>query len=592
MGATFTAIVVTGILATATAFALNPSGAAPRTAPNWSSPVTLQAPSGMPASIACPSPSLCFVVDASGDVASLASPPVQIDTHSLSSISCPTSSFCAAVDRGGDYVKWTGRNWSSPSFVDTYGLTALACTAATFCVATDVRGDAVTYNGTSWSKPRRISGLIAPDAVSCAKSSMCVAVNAAGDAAIYSYGSWSKESIVDVHGLEDVSCPTTALCVAVDDDGGVATRSGTHWTVLKGVDGKEPFASISCTDPSGPVVCVAIDAVGSELKLQSGHWTRHKSTDTTGEPTAITCTSSTTCAFVDAAGYEYSNSTGPWTRTLIDAEGGSLSQTACTASSCTVVGTGSADDTFSGTAWLPLEHSPISDLTAVSCVGGFCAMGGSSGHVVTWSGTWSHVSTFGSTDVTGISCVASNFCMAVNLLGQYSTWNGVTWTAATDAGYPYGRGIGAVACPTANACVMTDHTGREIVWHRGGRSSFKVVDTVGSDLTSIACPTAIECIAVDSSGHTVTTTFTPTSFDLISTRIKRIDANGLSSISCGTAEYCGAVDASGNFLSWDKGVWSTPSHVDNVLDLISLSCSSKLCAALDQNNHVVEGPVP
>jgi hypothetical protein len=547
----------------------------------------------MPTSIACSSISACFVVDASGDVASLSSSPVQIDSESLTSISCPTPGFCLAVDDVGDYVTWIASKWSSPTFADAYGLTALACTAETFCMAIDLRGDALTYNGTSWSKPRRINGLIAPDAVSCAASSACVAVNGAGNAAVYSYGEWSAAKLVDVHGLVGVSCPTTTSCYAADDAGGVVTRSGTQWLARQSVDASEPFASISCTDTSGSVECLAPDAEGNVLKLQKGKWTKHRSVDTTGEPLAIACVISTTCAFVDAAGYEYADGTGDWSRTLVDAESGDLSQVACTApSSCTAVGTSSTVDTFNGATWQPLLHSPLSNLTAVSCVATFCAMGGGSGHVETWSGKWSHVATFGSADVTGISCVSASFCMAVNLLGQYSTWNGAKWAAPLTIGYAYGRGLGAVACPTDNACIITDHTGREIVWRRGGRATFKAVDTVGSDLTSIACPTVTECIAVDSSGHAVTTSFQPTTFDLYSTRIKRIDVNGVSAVSCSSDVYCGAVDTSGNFLSWYKGTWSTPSHVGTAVDLISLSCSPAICAALDQNNRVVVGRVP
>ena len=432
----------------------------------------------------------------------------------------------------------------------------MTCTAEIFCVATDLRGDASTYNGSSWSKLRAVRDLVAPDGISCAVSSTCVAVNAAGNASVYSFGAWSKGQRVDVDGLESVSCPTKSLCYAVDDKGRVVTRSGTRWLKPKIVDGTQPFASISCTNSSGSVACVAVDAVGSTLTLRRGTWSKRSSVDTRGEPLSIACLIATTCAFVDAAGNEYSDATGTWKRTVIDAESGLLSQVACTSpSSCTAVSTDGEADMFNGSSWAPLPHSPLSNLTAVSCVGTFCAMGGESGHVVTWSGQWSVASTFGSTDVTGVSCVSATFCLAVNILGQYSTWNGAKWSAAVDIGYPYGRGIGSVACLTVNACVMTDHTGREIVWHHGGRSSYKVVDTVGSDLTSIACPTATECLAVDNSGHVVASTFDPTSSNLVSARIKRIDANSLASISCSTAQYCGAVDSSGNFLSWTRGAW-------------------------------------
>lgn len=357
------------------------------------------------------------------------------------------------------------------------------------------------------------------------------------------------------------------------------------------IDGAVAFAGISCTDSSGSAVCVAVDVDGRLLTLRAGAWSGPKVVDKTGQPVAISCANPTTCAFVDAAGYEYRNNTGSWIRAHIDGENGYLSQVACTSPSlCTVVSTDGEAAESSGTAWKPLARSPVSNLTAVSCVRSFCAMGGASGDVVTWAGRWSRISRFGSTDVTGVSCVSATFCMAVDLLGQYSTWNGKTWAAATDIDYPYGRGLGAVACPSRDLCVMTDHTGREIVWRSGRRSAYRLVDTLGGDLTSIACPTITECLAVDAAGYVIATS--PTTSGLRLERPRRIDLNGLTSISCGSQLLCSAVDTAGSYLSWHTGVWSVPTTVDQLGYLISISCSSSgTCAALGQNNQVVEGRI-
>lgn len=601
MGASFSAIVVSMILVTVSASALDSGdyglvsharmAAATPPPPNWSSPTTVEAPQGMPSSIACPIPTTCFVVDDSGDVASRASAPKPIDTHSLTSVSCPTANFCLAVDHAGNYLTWTGKGWSAPLAVDSVGLTAVACVAVSFCVATSLRGEVLIYNGTSWSSPRAIRGLVAPDAISCASSSSCAVVSGTGTAAVLFDGAWSDGVGVDVHGLVDVSCPTTTSCYAVDDHGEYVALNGSRWSSPKAIDGDVSFAGVSCTDSGDTVACSAADVEGRLLTLRGDSWTRPHLVDKSGQPVAIACNLSTTCALVDAAGYEYSNERGSWSHARIDRENGYLSQVSCTSpSSCTAVGSNGEVADFDGAAWHSPVQSPQPNLTAVSCVGTFCAMGGGSGDVVTWDGRWSRVVRFGSANVTGIACTSSKFCMAVNSLGQDSTWNGDAWSAATDIDYPYGRGLNAVSCPVDGLCFMTDNAGREIVWRGGRRVVFKLVDYEGDDLTSVDCPTVTECLAVDASGYVVATSFDLATSQLHVDRPRRIDRSGLTSISCGTARYCGAVDTAGHYLSWYQGVWSGPTAVGNLTNLISVSCSPNgLCAALDDRNQVVEG---
>lgn len=558
----------------------------------WAPPQSLEEAHGLPSAIGCPAFPTCVVVDDSGDVASRTAAPKEIDTASLTAVSCPTSSFCAAVDDRGFASTWNGSVWTSGLSADNVGFTALDCTTASFCVATDLRGRSVAYNGVAWSSRKEISGLDAPDAVGCASASLCVAVNGAGDASVFTGSKWSTAAAIDTASLEGVSCSSTQACLAVDDQGRVVAWDGTRWSTPRKLDSPVAFVGVSCPASPSPA-CVAVDARGRLLTLANGKWSSPKLVDQTAAPVAITCVAVAMCALVDVAGYEYADVGGSWTHARIDTENGYLLQVACgSRTACVAVGSNGEVANFNGTQWQPLVRSPLADLGAVSCLGTFCAMGGGGGDVVTWSSKWSRASKVGSTAVTGISCVSASFCMAVNSLGQASTWNGSKWFAPADIDYPYGRGFGSVSCATSSVCVITDHTGREILWERGRRPTYRQVDTVGGDLTSIACPSAAQCLAVDAAGYVVATTFNLATSRIEYTRPRKIDPDGITSVSCVSASVCVAVDTVGKFLTWYQGTWSKPMQVAGVGDLVSLGCTSGVCAALDENDRVAVASVP
>ena len=54
-------------------------------------------------------------------------------------------------------------------------------------------------------------------------------------------------------------------------------------------------------------------------------------------------------------------------------------------------------------------------------------------------------------------------------------------------------------------------------------------------------------------------------------------------MSCPSASFCVAVDDDGNAFTYNGSSWSTPSRIDTIGDLTSVSCpSSSFCVAVDQ----------
>jgi hypothetical protein len=110
--------------------------------------------------ISCPTAGFCLAVDKAGDAITLSngswSSPVYVDARSgvFTAVSCPQTTFCMAADSGGNAFAYTGGSQAwQPFTVDTSGggLTGVSCTSSSYCVAVDTGGGAYTYDGTSWS---------------------------------------------------------------------------------------------------------------------------------------------------------------------------------------------------------------------------------------------------------------------------------------------------------------------------------------------------------------------------------------------------------------------------------------------------------
>lgn len=107
--------------------------------------------------IACPSPTLCAIVNGSGlsyrNGTGAWSPVETIDPGgSLDAISCPSTRFCVAADSGGSVTLWDGSSWTAPRQVIPAATqypgigTSLDCPTTTSCMVMNADGDFATYS--------------------------------------------------------------------------------------------------------------------------------------------------------------------------------------------------------------------------------------------------------------------------------------------------------------------------------------------------------------------------------------------------------------------------------------------------------------
>lgn len=555
---------------------------------SWSGPTPIETVHGVPTSISCGSSSSCVIVDANGNVDVTGSSLVRIDSNGITSVSCPTDAFCLAVDQTGDYSTYDGSTWSPPISADSVALTAVSCVSADYCVAVDQSGNELSFNGTAWSNPSLIDTLGVPDALSCGSVGNCEVIDGAGDAATESDSTWSNAVNIDTNGLTAVSCLSTSSCVATDDDGNVVYGTGTSWSGLTNIDGTKQLTGISCVTGSPTIDCQAVDADGNVVTYDGTSWGAPTDTDGSNEIAAVSCSSATSCGAVDVEGTVLTLSGDTWSHTVEDGTNGYFDDVSCTSTTnCVGVGTNGEFSVFNGTSWSVSSASPVSELETISCVGSFCAAGGDAGKIVTRTGSkWGKVSTVGGETVTAIDCLSSKFCAAANIFGQYSLWNGSTWSVPLTIDVSYGRGFGAVACYTTTKCVFNDHEEHNLVWRSKSAPFATDTDKVGGDLSGVSCPTTTLCLAVDVTGYESNLTFSSSDKFSFAT-MTRIDTSGITSISCANAFYCGAVDQGGDFLQWFNGKWSKPVNIDSA-GLVSISCSANgRCVALDQNDAAV-----
>ena len=94
-----------------------------------------------------------------------------------------------------------------------------------------------------------------------------------------------------------------------------------------------------------------------------------------------------------------------------------------------------------------------------------------------------------------LSCVSTNFCVAVDLGGHAYVFNGIKWSAATKVSV---LGLYAVSCASTYFCVTSDLLGGAYIFN-GMRWQATANVSGFSPLVGVSCPSANSCVAVDSS---------------------------------------------------------------------------------------------
>lgn len=577
---------------------LNESSVSTKLSVTWQGGVQLEGNAGTPTDIACATFSNCWTTDANGYVIDLSGNAQLIDSSAITSISCTTDDDCVAVDDTGQALDYKGGTWSTPSSISSAPLTGVSCVEvsgpAEQCVAVSQTGNAYVFDGTHWSSATSIDTTATLNGVACDETGSCVAVDAAGDVVSYSSGSWGSVDHEDGNGdLTAVSCASSTECVAVDSAGDAIVGSGSSWSAPTSIDVGQSLSAVSCAPSDSATDCTATDDNGNVVRDNNGTWIAPSNVSST-MLVGVSCTGSSSCNAVNEAGQRFSWAGSGWTSSTQDAGDGTFDAVACaSALNCTAVSSTGEFSSFNGSTWSLPAATRAKDLLSVSCSGSFCAAGASNGDIITaTSGSWGAPVAVTSSPITSISCVSQTFCMAVDLAGNYSLWDGSHWSKSTNVLPPEGLGFGSVACASNTVCVMTDHWGAEVVWQLGKSPIVAYAGSAGSDLRGIGCPTTTECLTVDAFGNTEETKISGSSYIKKAARVGNTIPDGFNGISCPTAFFCGAVDTGGHFYIYLNAVRALPVSFTDGGTPLAIGCSSDGgCAVVGSNNVVYTGRV-
>ncbi len=321
---------------------------------------------------------------------------------------------------------------------------------------------------------------------------------------------WSSPTLIDSQAptakLSSVSCSSAGFCAAVDTLGNVLTsthpQSGTGaWSVS--FLGERALLGVSCPLSS---LCVA----GGESEVVA-------SADPLGG--AVT--------WAEEAGYDFPPELFRKGEELI----GPLASISCTSASLCVASLDSNDE-FNE---LAMSVNPLGGQTAWTLVN----------HVV---GTRNVRPPYDGDPITGVSCVYSTLCVAVDAAGNVMTSTepgnveGVWMIFPVDT-----NSLRGVTCPSTSLCVAVDSAGNVVTSMNptGGSSAWTSTPVdAGIALSGVSCVSQSLCVAVDSTGDVLTST--EPAGGAGSWTIASVDGgHAFTSVSCTPDGLCGAVDDAG-----------------------------------------------
>ncbi len=470
------------------------------------------ADNAQPDAVACPSTSMCVAVGPYSILTTTSGGATwnQQTEPGLGTggVSCPSTSQCVVA--GGTEIFTTsdgGVQWTSrPVPKGTEPLFSVSCPSSLVCVA--VGGDIITSaitvltssdGGVTWSNSTPNVGISVLSGVSCASTTSCVATGLSGSGASQQGaiitttdggGTWSVASAPgDAQDFSGVSCPTSTTCWAV------------------GVQASQYYAQPG-------VVVVSSDAGAT--------WSLTSTQPTLVNDSAVSCIAAGQCTISGttsggaAAIDDTTNDGATWNAGSVT--GQPLTGLACPSSTtCFAVGptggTGRVAESGDGDAtWNTITTFGSTQVTAVSCgsssdcvavaVGNFLVTDNS-------GATWTAVN-FPIAGVTfyGLSCPTATDCVAVGLAGStplaYSSADGGnTWTAGSLPSIPYG--LSGVSCLDALHCFGWGPA-EAVQTSDGGHTWTQVSQPAGAIPVDISCPTAQHCVAAGSGGGALVTT--------------------------------------------------------------------------------------
>jgi hypothetical protein len=525
------------------------------------------------------------------------------DPAKFVALSCGSPTFCMAADEGGFYYRWDGRTWSLAShfgFTDPYNqnrLEYLSCASPTFCASVEVYWSEVgpqLGNVVFWDKGGRRESQYIPDwsagEVSCTSATNCVAgAGFTSDGwARWDGKSWEVHQTPGFWSPRNLTCASATLCLAMGGPG-VVRYNGTSWVDEEAL----PPSTLSC---SSVALCLAIGSDGVTRRFTGSAWVVAPTPPVGG---SLSCASPTYCVDFGQSSYSvYDGST--WSDPVALPPAPITGLLSCARASFCAAAASNQLAQFKRGHWTrpttvgddpaPLTH--VSCATRRSCVGvgAFDAHRFSPGGQISW--TKLDLITEPFSDITGISCAATTFCVATT--GQWAVaetnvvhvFDGSGWHAISSSDVR--RHPQAVSCVSARFCLAVG-SGQD----GGGETTF--FDGVSwrwfpsSLLTRVSCISATFCLATgEAGGRTVSSVFNGTTW---STPAPFGDATGAApvSLSCASTRYCVAIDAGGRAATYRGTRWSAFADVAAGGPLVAVSCHGPAtCLAVSSTGNVVQ----
>ncbi len=411
------------------------------------------------------------------------------DNTSLQGLTCLSSTSCLALMATFNTTAvtsytvytWNGTAWSAtgslPPVVvtDVDSVRGFSCSASTACVALlfdpTIPGNVLyTYNGSAWTGASLPGGFSPQRPVACAPGSNCFVMGNSASSGPgffqYSGGTWSGVPYGTQGALRGsptaMSCGSATFCSTVPGDNTLDVFNGTSWTVTS-VGGSNQVQAVSCASSA---FCAAVDNGGNYVTFKGTLWsTPPASVSTTCGGScpqffgadAISCPTAGSCAAIDSAGNVWRYASGAWSSLPADQD---------------------------------VVSSPIPQGGIACTTTGFCAVA-SGAQVATYNsatGKWTATSIDSTRqNLDSVACPAAGFCLAVDKSGQFTTWNGTSWSAMASfdpnatPSFP-----DSVACSSPSVCVAAGGDGFAEVYLSTGWSAPNPL-AGGNSLSATSC---------------------------------------------------------------------------------------------------------
>ncbi len=394
---------------------------------------------------------------------------------------------------------------------------------------------------------------------------------------------WSTAQTIDPRtgAAVTVACASANFCVATDAIDGVSRWNGASWSAPTNVDtppsGAHGLAVVSCPSSS---FCMLVDNSANDVTWNGTSWSAPTKFSVLGNPVAVSCPDSTFCVAANGTGSLLSYNGSTWSTMTVPAGDLAVGVTCTSHTSCTAVSTNGTVLVFNGTTWTahtsPGAPTFASEPGEVSCpTTGFCAVGFSES-LSTWNGSKWTVKDDTAENFTAVSCASATSCVAVDTVGDATTWNGSAWGSAHTADLFAYAPFASVSCPSTTSCTALDSTGHTVRYNGSTWTAPVVALQIGGSIVGVSCPDNLFCAAIDSEGGTLTWN------GINWSKVTTVDQKRLfSSISCTSSTFCIAFDEVGDTFRFNGSTWSGPTAVLVQPQQVYLSCvSSTFCVAV------------